>query len=488
MRLTTAHRLARNTIVMTAALLIQRGASAVVYILIARHLGILAFGQFTLAYTLYFIFQVPAMFGLPGLVVREVAKNKFDLDKYLFNGHLIVLTASLASFGLWALIVHLMGYSPQVIKASYLLGLALVPFAMRRVCESIFEAFERMQFIAYSFALANLAKIGLLWLLLSRGFGLNWVIGLLVMIEGTMLLVEWYFIYRYFPKPSFVIDLRFCREVVKVAVTFLGISISSAIFLRLNVIILSKIQGEAEVGLYNAAFNLIQVFLLITLSLNHAVYPVLSRTYRASLAKFKQYAERAVEFLLSLAFPVALGFFFLAERILLIYRPEFVAAAPVMRVLGWVIVPLCFIRILGPALVASGLQKVHLTVTLISMACLLPISIVCINNFGLMGAGVAALVIHILSFVLYYNLVYRRLFSVSIPKVIWKPIISSLLLAGFLALIKERHGLLVIIPTALALYGAVLVSLNFLFGGPLEVLWAWVSGGKSRPGVRGTDV
>lgn len=487
MRLTTVGRVARNSIAMSSALLIKRASNFVLYLLIARQLGVLIFGQFSLVYTFYIIFQVPAMFGLANLIIREVAKDKSDFHKYLVNGHLVVLMASLVSLGIWALLVHLLGYSSQVIKASYLLGLALAPFAMSKVCEAIFTAFERMQFITYAFALTSLARIGLVWLLLRRGSGLIEIVGLLVIIQVVLLLMEWYFIYRYFPKPSWAIDLSFCRKLGKLSTTFLGISIFTALFLRLNIIVLSKMRGEMEVGLYNAAFQLTYVFMLISMSLPQSVYPVLSRTYKANRDKFKQYSERSIDFLISIALPLAVCFLFLADSILMVYREEFVVAAPVMRILGWMLVPLSFNQILGGVLLASEHQRVNLLISMVSTVSLFVLSVIMIHNFGLMGAGVAALAAQIISFTLRYGFISRRVFPISIPGLIWKPMVASIFLAGLLLLIRRSYGLWIVMPSAFVLYGTLLLTLNLLFGGPLKSIRMSLLVEKSGPEILETE-
>jgi O-antigen/teichoic acid export membrane protein len=469
------------------ALLIKRATNLVLFVLIARHLGVLAFGQFSLVYTFYIIFQVSAGFGLANLIAREVAKDKSQLDKYLLNGHVLVLLASLASLTIWILLIHLLGYSQEVIRATYLLGLALIPFNMSKVCEAIFQAFERMQFMTYAFGLANLVKIGLVWLLLSRGHGLMSIIGLLVIIQIAMLLIEWYFIARYFSKPSWAIDLAFCRKLARVSVTFLGIGLFTVVFLRLNVIILSKFCGETEVGLYNAAFQFTYVFMLISMSLKQAVYPVLSRTYTANQVKFKQYSERSIEFLMSIAVPLAVYFFFLADSILLIYKRDFIAAAPVMQVLGWMLVPMSFSRILGGILLASGHQRSNLTITIMNTASLLVLGSVLIYYFGLIGAAVALLASHIISFILHYSLVSGKIFCISILRMVWKPGVASLIMAGLLVLIGRDQGLSLLIPATAILYVAVLLSLNFLFGGPFKSMKIGVLVGSAEPEIPGTE-
>jgi O-antigen/teichoic acid export membrane protein len=488
MRLTIAGRVAKNSIAISIALLIRRVASFVLYVLLARYLGILVFGRFSLAYSFFLILEIPAVFGLKSLIVREVAKNRSDFDKYLINGHLVVLISSLGCIGLWALLVHLLGYSPEVIKISYLLGLALIPFAMRRVCEALFQAFERMQFIAYAFAVANVAMIGLAWLLLSRGFGLTWIVGLVIVIQFSMLLLEWYFIYRFFDKPSWVIDLSFCWKMAKVATTFMGIAIFAVIFLRLNVIVLSKLRGELEVGLYNAAFQLTYFFMVASRSLKEAIYPVFSKAHqRANLDRFRQYAEYSIEVLISMALPLAVGFFFLADYVLLLYKKEFIAAAPVLRVIAWLLIPLCFERIFGSILLASGQQRANLIINILNSVILFILSVLCIHYFGLLGAALAILVSHIFSFSLRYGYISRRIFPVSLSRVIWKPGVSSLFLAGFLELIGEGHGLLMVVPLAIVLYSAVLFGLNWVFGGPFSPTRARLRGDTSKPTISGIE-
>src|SRR2546430_10942621 len=53
----------------------NRMTSFVLYALVARHLGAQEFGQLTLAFTLFYTFQVFAVGGLKTLIVRQVAKS-----------------------------------------------------------------------------------------------------------------------------------------------------------------------------------------------------------------------------------------------------------------------------------------------------------------------------------------------------------------------------------------------------------------------------
>src|SRR5438552_18209923 len=84
-------RILGNAASILASDVVNRGTSFVLYALVARHLGAFAFGQLSLALTLFYTFQVLAAAGLRTLVVREVAKDKRKTNSYLVNGRVAVV-------------------------------------------------------------------------------------------------------------------------------------------------------------------------------------------------------------------------------------------------------------------------------------------------------------------------------------------------------------------------------------------------------------
>ena len=54
----------------------NRATSFVMYALVARHLGAQDFGQLSLAFSLFYMFQVFAIAGLKVLIIRQVAKDR----------------------------------------------------------------------------------------------------------------------------------------------------------------------------------------------------------------------------------------------------------------------------------------------------------------------------------------------------------------------------------------------------------------------------
>src|SRR5438552_17047754 len=88
-----------NAASILASDVVNRGTSFVLYALVARYLGAFAFGQLSLALTLFYTFQVLAAAGLRTLVVREVARDKEKTNFYLINGSMTVVGTCVLSIG-----------------------------------------------------------------------------------------------------------------------------------------------------------------------------------------------------------------------------------------------------------------------------------------------------------------------------------------------------------------------------------------------------
>src|ERR1700732_5435586 len=154
----------------------NRATSFVMYALVARRLGAQEFGQLSLAFSLFYMFQVFAIAGLKVLVIRQVAKDRSQTSLYFINACMIVAVSSFSSAVALFAFVHLMHYPASTTLVALLLSLGLLPTAISAVCEGIFQAWEKMHLIAWVNIPVNLARIVCTFLLLTKGQGLYAVI------------------------------------------------------------------------------------------------------------------------------------------------------------------------------------------------------------------------------------------------------------------------------------------------------------------------
>jgi O-antigen/teichoic acid export membrane protein len=456
-----------NALSILSSDVMNRVTSFVLYAMVARHLGAQEFGQLTLALTLFYTFQVFAVGGLKTLIVRQVAKDRSQTRLYFLNGILIVAFTSVVSFiALWSF-VHVMRYPPSTTGVILLLSFGLLPYTISAVCEGLFQAWERMPYIACVNVPVNIAKVVGAFLLLSMNRSLYPVVLVLLASLAAIAVVEVWIILRKFSSPPASIDIRFALQTMRTAATFLGIDGTLAIMSSLNIILLSKLATETEVGLYSAATQLLVPLLLVYQSIAQSIFPVMCRKVAPGYQSLKQIARQAIELLLILALPAAAGLFFLGDRVIsLLYKnPTFSQAFPALRIVAWVLILQVFTSVLGQVLLASHRERVTLKIVLVDVIVNLLVGWPLIRFLGLRGAAVALLLTRLADCIQHYIPVSRLLSGFPLAGIVWKPLIAAACMAAYLAAPSVRPSIL---------SG---VSATLIYAAALLVVAIWASGG-----------
>ena len=445
----------------------SRMTSFVLYALVARHLGAQEFGQLSLAFTLFYMFQVFAVGGLKTLIVRQVAKDRAKTQLYFVNGCMIVAFTSLASIvALWSFI-HLMHYPPATTRIILLLSFGLLPYSVSAVSEGIFQAWERMRYIACVNVPVNIAKVAGAFLLLTTNRGLYPVVLILLSSFAVIAAVEVWILLRKFSSKPASIDFHFSLATMRSAATFLGIDGTLAVMSSLNILLLSKLATETEVGLYGAATQLMVPLLLVYQSIAQSIFPLMCRKMEPGFQNLKRIAEQAMELLLVLALPAAAGLFFIGDRALsLLYKnPAFSQAFPALRIVTWVLILQVFTSVLGQVLVASHREKITLRIVLVDTVVNLLVGWPLIAMFGLRGAAVALLLTRVADCCQHYIPAAHLLSGIPIATMVWKPFVAATCMAAYLAAPSGLPGIL---------RG---VSATLIYGAALLAVAIWASGG-----------
>jgi len=444
----------------------NRASSFVLYAMVARHLGAFEFGQLSLAFSLFYVFQVSAVAGLKILIVRDVAKDQSRTRLYFKNGCAIVALSSFVSLLLLFLFVRLMHYSSATNSIVLLLSVGLFPYAIVAVCEGIFQAWERMRYIAYVNVPANVAKIGGAYLLLSRNHGLYTVILILLASFFTVAGIEICLILRRFPGQPASISIPFCLATVRSAITFLAIDKLVAVESSLNVILLSKLASETEVGLYSAAIQVLVPLALVYQSIAQSIFPVMCRKVEPGYQVLKLIAQQAAELLLVLALPVVTGIYFLGNwALLLLYKnPAFLEAVPALRVMAWILIFQVFTSVLGQVLLACHREKVTLRIVIVVLLVTLVVGWPLVSHFGLRGAAITLVLTRLIGSIMHYIPVASLFSGFPLGKIAWKPIIAAGCMAAYLAVATNLEAVLRGVSATL-IYGAALFALAILASG-----------------------
>ena len=162
---------ARNAIFRTGGEVVAKLASIAFFVAVARELGGGGFGDFVFALSFTTVLILLAGFGTEELVAREVARDRARVHEYLSNVVALKAASSVAILLLAALVVNLAGYDGDVRTAVYLVGAGVAVENLGRTWHSVFQAFQRMEFISISLILQRVvtAAAGIAVLLAGKG-------------------------------------------------------------------------------------------------------------------------------------------------------------------------------------------------------------------------------------------------------------------------------------------------------------------------------
>lgn len=458
--MTEKRKLLVNSISVLTNRLVQSITTFVLVAAIARILGASELGQYMLAFSYYYVFMTLASQGLKVLFTRELSLHPSETPVYLVSGTLLQLIFCLIGYAALAIVVFLLPYSADTSKVCYILGLAIIPFSLSNITESIFQAQEKMYLIAVSTVPVYILRLLVIIWAINLKYDVSMVSVIMVASETIILLIEWAFIFN-LVTPSWTIKWDFIWKNTKASGTFLAIEGISVLNDRMQILILSLLGGEVVVGLYGSIMQLMQPFQIISHSLILAVFPKMSKAVELGRQKQRDLAEKLVEILLMVALPFITGLFFIGHDLLLfVYRdPKFADATFALNIISLGLIVSCFGRPLSYALIVNNFERINLIDVVSTSLFGGLISIFMVSQYKLNGAAIAVLIVQILTINIYLYYVYKLLFRLRLLRIIIRPILITTLMAiVFLTIQKISQDTLIFLIVSSAAY-IILISI-----------------------------
>ena len=181
------------------------------------------------------------------------------------------------------------------------------------------------------------------------------------------------------------------RRMLREALPFAAGSVVWTTYFKVDVLILERLGTATGLGLYTAAYRVLEALVLFPRSVAGVVYPVVSaawsqKTLTASLL------SRPARALMALALACAAGIWVLSPGIMrFLFGPSFAGGAGALRVLGLALVPLFLNYLLGMVLSATHRQGTWLWLTLLGFVVNVAANLMLIPRLGFEGAAWATL-------------------------------------------------------------------------------------------------
>lgn len=462
--MTGSRKVVRNSLFGVAAEAVGGAMSFVVVIVVARALGAESFGEFSFVLALTGIFQLVADFGLTNILVKEIARNKAETARvvglvkplvWLFSG-IIMLGMAAAAYPL--------ATSSEVYWAVLIMGAAVLVTFHAVVFGSVCRAHEDMGYNAVAFVTHKIVLLFSVWIALRGEHGIVGV-SLAYLVAN---LYQWLFFYlvvrrRYLGgHVRWGVDKAYWRYLIKEAFPVGVAMVFRRASLHTGTLILTALATPVAVGIFNAAYRVIQMVDMIPFTLSIPLFPPFSRMAQESRQRLFDALQRVMAIFMLMAAPIFFLLFFMSGDIIEVFYGEaYREGETTLRIMAGAVLFLFQTGLLVYVFTALGEQRFYTVSSGVCLGFNVAACFVLIPFMGYAGAALATLLAELAFFVSGLWLLQRLGLSLRYFHTFAKPLLAAGLSASWMPLLpQDAHPALSL---ALAVVG-------YAFAYPLFVL------------------
>lgn len=353
----------KNTFWLMLAEGISKGLMFFLTILIVRYLGVADYGKFTFAFAFVELFAVVADFGLSTLTIREVAKDKTLARKYIDNIAAMKLILGLITFGLIIGVIQFLGKASEIKTLVYLTGVWIVIQSFTQFFQSIFRAFEKMQYEALSKIIYSVLLFSIAGFILWQNLGIKPLVTSYIIAASLAFIFTLILVRKKITKFWTEIDFKFWKNSLEGAWPFVITAILMTIYFKIDITMLSIMTTDVKVGLYSAAYNVVLLFCTIPSVFLPAIFPVFAKNHLRSEKNIKKVYKESVKYLTIASILATIIFIVFSDPIIMfLYGDKFAPAISSLKILilagGIIIVDRIGIDLFN----ATGKQKYNIRI------------------------------------------------------------------------------------------------------------------------------
>lgn len=461
--MSTARRIARNTGFLFASEIVRKIFFFVLVVYATRVLGKVGWGKFSFALAYTYLFTMVIDIGLNVITTREIARNKSLASTYFWSITTLRAGLSVFAYALMVFAVNALGYAQETKWAVYVMGLAVVVDSFAELFRALIRAFEEMEYVAYSKVVQGAVTVAAGLVALYYRMGLFWFASAYFFGNlASLVYTGWVALARYL-KPRYEFDYALLKNAVKMALPLIFSGILGVTYYKVDILMLSYLKGDAPVGIYNAAFQIIGALLFIPTILSTVLLPVMSRFYETSKDSLNKTFELGMKYLLILSLPMFLGLSLLAGKItLFVYGPEFAEASVPLAVLSLSGLFLFMNYLLYNAINAINKQNILPYVISIGLITNIILNAAFIPEYSFTGAAVATTISNGLVCAMYVFYLRGNNIPIGLRNTL-RVFIPLIVMVAAVYAVKDIHLILTIVCAAAAYVTTIIVVKSFTY-------------------------
>ena len=420
-------------------------------VLLPEGVGKVAYAQSVVSY-----FVILASLGLPNYGLREIARIRENQEKKnrLFSELLIVnsISTTIALAAFFILTITVPGFSNQM---PLFLACGALIFLNYFNIDWFYQGEEEYVYIVCRSVIIKVLSILALFLFVKQST--DYVVYAWI----SSLALGGNYIFNILHSRQYVqitfknIDIR--PHIKPIIVMAAGVLLSS-FYGKIDTTMLGIMSGDRETGLYTNGLKIIDMVITTSTAITAVFMPRLSYYYLNDKEEFTKLIKNGNNILSFITFPLAIGLFVVAPKaVVLLFGPEFLGAASIIRVLCILIVIKGFGNLLCFQLVmCTGNEKERIPATFFGSLSNVIMNAIFIPIAAGVGAAIASVVSE--TIVNGYQLIKMKK-NVDIRfdiKIVFKSVFSAVIM-GLVCCLVERIEMNLLLSTIITVVSGIVV-------------------------------
>ena len=481
----SANVLARNVGVLAGSQVITWCAGLAWALFVPRALGPGGTGVFTLSVAASGILTVLIGLGTRPLLVREISFDRSRASYLIPSAVYQRAVLALPMLGALAVFAHFGGFDREQVTALYLGWGVCVLYVLFEPIQAGLQAFEKMQYLAYSDVLTKTCVSLVSVALVVIGFRALGILTLSVVVLAIVLVLHFRWMRKNFTT-DWSVRSGEIWELTRASIPYLGFALFFTFYLWIDSLMLSVMTPSRVLGWYGLPTKLFGTLMFVPVILSTAWLPRLAAAHGRGDDALREAAQVPLQIVMALSLPVCVGVVLISNHLIaFLYGPEFSQSAPVMALLALSVPPMYMNIMVNQVLIARRQQMVWTKAMAVACAVNPLANLALIPYFqhadgnGAIGAAIGLLLTEIVLAVIGI-VVARDCFNRALVARIGRAAIATAGM-GLAVLAARRFGLAPAILAGLVVYPILAIALRILSRSEVDQILDLVRSRAARP-------
>ncbi len=455
--MSVTQKLAHNTIAQMIGKIVSTFLGLIAIGMLTRYLGQEQFGWYITAITFLQFVGILIDFGLIPVTAQMMSEPDFDKTKLFKNILAYRFFTALLFLGIAPLALFFFPYPTEVKIAISFLTISFLAIAMNQVLVGLYQTKMKMHIQAIGEVIGRIVLVAGLYFFIRQGSGFLPLMGV-VTSASVAYMIALLIRARKEISLGFAFDKKIWRAITKKMWPIAIAIIFNVVYLKGDLLLLSLMREQTEVGIYGAAYRVIDILSQTAMMIMGVMLPLLAYSWsRNNKQNFAHRLQLSFDTMMILAIPMVVGTAMLATPIMRIIGGEdFIASGRPLQILALAVFGVFIGSVFGHTAVAINKQKHVLWIYMSSAIITLIGYLIFIPIYGMYGAAwmtvFSEFYTGLLLFATIYYFVRQRIQLLSLIKIV----ISSLIM-GLSIYYLISSSIFIIIPVAIIVYGIMLL-------------------------------